>query len=448
MQRIQLKSVAKFCAGTAVLLATPSAFAIGPQYQIVTDPVGAVGATLNDVCALTLATPLPGGGFNINGGTGTVIGVSNANANGTVFLSILTASHVVTPGLTLADFGVGTGPLPGNPIGNYALSIPLTGNVRQFTLSDPNNPDPKNPLTALAALPEDMDVIQAQINPGTLAGGALAEWNLIAANPISLVAFPTAPPASTGANQPPPGPGNAPGPAIAPNSNPINPGRGFTQIGYGLGATYNTAAAVANPLTNTQAAAANTYVRNPTAPPTFGTPPPFVRRFINNTATSIEGASANNELSPTGTQIYFEPRVDAAALPASPSGGGITLRGDSGGPLLISAPGPNQAVNPIFNDPAAANPAIPATVPINFTNSEAAVFWGITFPKGGNPLNVATTTQEYIPLTMGTNVTNGSLNWANQFTGPNGALAVPEPGTLSLIALGGFSLLRRRRARR
>jgi len=368
-----------FFGGIAAALLLPGAArAMGPQYQIVTDPVA---GTLNDVVALTSNNTL---------GSGSVIGVSPAAPNGSVTLAILTNQHVASGGITLVDFGQGNGvPAVGAPWGTFALTAPLTGGVQFFTLNDGVN-NPNN-------LSEDLAIVQAQINPATLAGAALAEWNLVAANPIHLTAFVPAPPAAT------------PPATVPPNSAAANVA--YTQVGYGLGAVYDTAS--------------NAYIASA---------PAGIRRFQNNSSNTVFGASVNNEGG------YFEPMVTALAQAPSANGGGLALSGDSGSPFLTQTGGPDQEVVPSFNDPTdPENPDIPEdTVNVNYTDYESAVYWGR--PNGGLAVG---TVQGYIPLISTGNVATGSLNWA-QYYAANPTL-VPEPTSFSLLGLGGLALLRRRR---
>jgi hypothetical protein len=404
MKRFQINPFAKFCAAGAMLFAASSAFAIGPQYQIIPDAAGnpgggAVTNTLNDV--VSLCTP-----DGAEDGTGSVIGVTQPNAAGWSVLSILTANHVANgTGITLASFG--QGPNVTAVPGSYALTIPLTGAIQNYTLPG-------------AALPEDISVIQAQINVNGLAGAALKAWqNISTPAGFLLKPFPTAPPPVDDDN--------------------TNVSLNFTQYGYGAAATYDAKAVEYDYNTSAVDAA---------------------RRFENNTTISVSPNMTVNAK-------YFEPFVEYNALAPSANGTGAGIQGDSGGPLLFGGaddPGSQYqvSVSPSYNNyanqpglPAPAPPGNPIPITLNYTDYEAAVFTnnepnmfdGATPP---NPTGLAPgSEQDAVPLytsaqlgLAGTPGQQGSYDWAYGFA--QNPLSVPEPGTLSLIALSGFTLLRRR----
>jgi hypothetical protein len=413
MKSFQFKSVANFCAASAVLLATSSVFAIAPQYQFVPDAAGnpgggAVTNTLNDVVALCF----PNGMEN---GTGSIIGATQPNAAGWSVISILTANHVATSGVTLASFG--QGPNATNPAGAYALTIPLSGAMKGFTLADANN---------AGNLPEDIEIMQAEVNINALAGPGLAELNLVL-NPLSqflLAPSAAAIPASTAPNPTMP---NVDIRNFAPTAN-IN----FTQLGYGVGGIYDN-----------------------TVPSYKDTQPADARRFQNNTITSATGASVNNFTN------YFEPLVNFNVLAPSKNGGGGGLPGDSGGPLLTGGaadPGSKYSITVTPSYLNAAPPGGPASgtaipVTLNYTDYESAVFVGAQFASGAYsppdllithnpPAALPAGTESGVPLIATGDRTTGSYDWAYYYA--NNPTLVPEPGTISLIALGGLALLRRR----
>ena len=87
---------------------------------------------------------------------------------------------------------------------------------------------------------------------------------------------------------------------------------------------------------------------------------------------------------------------------------------------------------------------------VNYSNNDSAVF------VAGNTTFALNTIQEAVPLlnqaqtlVLDPKNTNaqGSSDWASGYAGTNPNMMVPEPGTLSLIALSGIALLRRRARR-
>jgi hypothetical protein len=388
-----------FTLGVLIWIVPGLAMAIGPNYQVVTDAgnaatyTGAPTGTLNDVVSLT------GGGII---GTGTVIGIS-APVNNIETVSILTANHVASGGVTQANFGFG---------GNV-LTMNLTGKSATYVLNDANNP---------GHLPEDMTIVQATVNTAALMGNgnAAKELALINANPLTLSAFAAAPPAST-----------AHGAALNTNTAAVS----ATQYGYGGQAQYN--------------AAANNYTAGATG-----------SRLFENNATHVTNGASDSLFA-----AYFEPITQftakapsiAAGPPQTSDGQGTGARGDSGGPLMTSAAGGNVTVTPNWG-PAAQQ--VPTQVPLNFTNSEAAVYVGVQLATDGSGnLIVPDTTnvgwENYaVPLVSSTDTSinpfGGSLQWARYYaTNPS---AVPEPSSAILLCLSGGSLLatgwRRRRALR
>jgi hypothetical protein len=450
MKHLQSKSLAMLCAAGIVLLAPIAAFAGAPEYQYILDNAGNPGGgapvgTLNDVCALTLGTGT---------GSGSVISVSGPSASGVYTMAILTANHVATAVVGgLVDFGQGIN-TPGGVGGNgaWALSIPLDGAVQTYKLTTADNN---------LGLTEDISVMQAQVNPATLAGPALAEFNLVkqAANQILLAPFAQTAP--------------LPGTAAAPTN------IAFSTYGYGFGSVYNagTAAnlapvgppgagvtAVFNPATFNAGPYNNEYVWNA---------PLRVRRFENNTFTSVAAPAGGVA---TGGRTYYGSYYQPLALfnVQAPSAGGTgdSLPGDSGSPMMTGG-----VLNPLnssqvqvtpdylnYTVPTMANPnpnnnanlpapGVPINVNLSYTDYESAVFVNGTdtipgtadsvgFLDGGVPLLTATQTNTMLGLTGNNVVTQGSYEWAYGFA--QNPLSVPEPGTLSLLGLGSVALLCRR----
>lgn len=473
-----------FVSGTAVTLLVLSprwAKAIGPDYQYIPDaPIGGgllFGAlsspTLNDIVDLGTA-PTNAGEM----GTGTVIGVATQGT--TTYLSVLTALHVAVglpegagvamPGM--AYFGAGfSGTAPVLSRANGSQAGPTNNG---FLLSGIITPSGTVPLMATYTLrgqmtPEDMAVIQVQIPQQTPGSFGAAELSLITA----------------ATDVPTPASGFS-GPAGA-YASPV----GYTQYGYGLAGIWN----ATNPNAGGTVIPANTYTAyNTSGPSTIDAS--GVRRFQNNQENTLRAPFQDGPK-------YFEPlTTGATTAPGGIAGGtvngmgGTGFGGDSGGPLMTSNSGEGVYVTPnVFA--AAAN--VPTLIPVKDTNSLSAVYVGrrnqapsyldvtsdgttgigqanyadavtpMQTPISAVPLLTAAQTNTLtkamppmpgIPSPTYVYPGIGSLDWVNQYTtngvligggGVNGAsggpLAIPEPSTFSILALGGCGLLSRRRAR-
>ncbi len=365
----------------AILLASSAVLAIGPQYQVIGDPVAAGAGPLNDVAALLLAN-------GIEEGTGSVIGASAPNANGVVTLAILTARHVAVSAAKTAGFGVGPGEAGAPGAGAYPLSANL-GAFAGFTLTDAvNNPNNR---------PQDLAIIKATVK--TPAGGAaLAEFNKVvsAANIFLLAPFPTAPP--------------APGASVASTTK-------FTELGYGTAGTFNTAL--------------NRYIPS-------GVATDDARRFQNNTASSVDGPA----LITRDLVQYYQPEVHWSVLAPSAAGGGASFPGDSGGPyltggVLATLNANSVSVTPSYTDNTDPNNPLPPNVainiPLSFTDYLSAVHVAGAAIKNVGSAGLG------VPLVETGNRKTGSLDWALYFA--NNPTAIPEPGSFLLIALGNCCLV-------
>ena len=360
-----------------LFLASRVAVAIGPQYQVIGDPVAAGAGPLNDVTSLLLAN-------GIENGTGSVIGVSAPNANNVVTMAVLTARHVAVSAVTTANFGVGPGEAGAPGVGPYLLSANLNGTFVGFTLVDPvNNPNNR---------PQDLAIMKARVKVPA-GGAALAEFNLVTnpANIFLLAPFPTTPP--------------APGMTVAANNQ-------FTEIGYGTAGTYDTANTVYTP----------SVIANDDA-----------RRFQNNTVTSVDGSA----LITRGGVQYYQPEVNWSVMAPSAAGGGASFPGDSGGPyltggVLAQLNANSVSVTPSFVDPNNVNNPLPSNVainiPLSYTDYLSAVHVAGAAPKtvGAGGFGV--------PLVQTGSRRTGSLNWALHYA--NNPTAIPEPNSLLLILAG------------
>lgn len=487
-----------FVSGTAITflaLTTRGAKAIGPDYQYIPDaPVGgglSFGAlsspTLNDVVQLGSAAT-PAGEI----GTGTVIGV--ATRGGATYLSILTALHVAVDDPTVVSFGsdyAGTAPTISQTNGAYNGPVGNTG----FLLSGTVTPTGTNgtsgrpiPLMATYTLPgqanpEDLAVVQAMVTPAQAPAGSFA------AAELALVTTATDVPKVTDAF--------ANG-TTATMSKPLNVG--FTQFGYGISATYNLqnypsgfpaglttkggAAIPAKPPANTYTSIFGVYPANPPAGGMTYDGSGF-RRFQNNTANSFPAGvtTINNYTMPIVSYTVTAPGTAGGMVTGI---GGTGIAGDSGGPLMTSNAGEGVYVTPNLAGTSTAQ----ILLPVNDTNNDAAVYVGYSTgstryydatPSVVTETKTLTTTNVAVPLLTAaeTNLLTaamppmpgmpspmyvypgmGSLDFGNQYStngmlfnglSANGAsggpLAIPEPGTFSLLALGGCALLARRRAR-
>jgi hypothetical protein len=393
------------CATVAAVLLAPSlVHAIGPQYQAVGDATGpftgAPAGTINSVVSLRLAN-------GTQDGTGTVIGVTPADANGNVTFAILTARHVavdVNAGnpLTFASFGVGPGQAGVPGAGTYALSAPLSRQFQSFWIVDPTN-NPNN-------FPVDMAIMAAKVNINSgLLGNAnnVAEYNLVTnpGNNALIRPFQVAPPAANS--------------SVAANQS-------FTQFGYGTAGTFDTAN--------------NKFVA-------VSPQPDDSRRFQNNTINQVEGNAVRTY---DANQTYFQPQVDWNILKPSNAGGGASFGGDSGGPyftgsILNPQPAIQVSVTPSFVDNTNANNPLPPNValniPVNFYNYLAAVH------VGGSTTKTVGNSGFGVPLVETGDATTGTEDWALYYA--NNPQLIPEPGSIVLLAFGGFSVLliwyRRRR---
>jgi hypothetical protein len=422
MKRFQFNSIAKYCVAGVVLFATSSAFAIGPDYQYIPDqaPVGlapsqgATNPTLNDVGILAG----PGGT-----GTGTVIGWTTIDLSpddSETLLSILTANHVAT-GASQVGFGVGYTPGAANPVTNnangtftpppaspaYLLVAPLNTAYKTYTLPGaPINPKTGAPYT------EDVSIMQAIVNNESLDAAEEAELDLVTANVPNLATSlnPTA------------------------VSDAGSDGVGITQVGYGFGGVWNNAAGTYTAY----------YQKNPSS---VG-----YRRFQNNAVVSQ---------TPVGqVGSYWEPLVTYNTLAAnSATGAGTGFAGDSGSPEFTDEEGQGVTVTPNWGD------TDPVVTPVDYTDDDSAVYVGVssnqteTVDEDGDTVTrtkyteadpengiTAPTDNNAVPLLDAAQSgldedEQGSYEWAEDYSNP---LNVPEPGTLSLIALGGLAFLRRR----
>jgi hypothetical protein len=387
MEPTQHKLVVTCAIVATLLLATPIAHAIGPQYQVIGDPVPAGAGTLNDAVSLTFAN-------NSENGTGAVIGVSQPDANGNVCLAILTANHVAISGVTQAQFGVGPGAnfgkagadpnVPG--VGPYLLNANLDSHFVTFGL--PGAPGGRT---------EDMSIMVAHVNVNNLAGAALAEYNKVAANSFLLAGYNAA---------------NLPAPGTSRNLTGANQ-IPFTELGYGTAGKYDTA--------NTK------YIPS-------GINADDARRFQNNTVTSLSGNAVQ------GT--YYEPLANWNYAAPSVAGGGASFGGDSGGPYLVGGNASAVDVYPRFvddtNPPAGLTAGMKTNIPINFTDAEFAVHVLGQSNRVDGSESVGQGASG-IPLISTGNTYTGSLDWALVYAA-NPCL-VPEPDSLVLSALGGVSLL-------
>jgi len=426
MKRFQVKRLAQIGAASAIFFAASSAFAIGPSYQYIPDTgvngVNGVAAPLNifnDVVSLGVG--------NFMQGTGTVIGATIIPINGTTsdaVLSILTALHVTQTGINQVNFGAG--PNAFDAAGNvqqYILKAPLNPTYKTYTIADlATNPN---------SLPEDLAVMQA--NYYFTAAAPPTALNTILNNNGNINNKPT----------------------VATIDSAFYGVSGYqaqniTQVGYGQGGVWN----------GTAAAAGNAYNGNNVFD---------ARRFQNNNSTGFNGPSQNG--------AFFEPLVtDAVLAPSVPNATGAGYNADSGGPWFTGGKNGtitetpqnpadwNQATgtNPITGNP---NPPAPpytedtpraavganSVLNVNKSNNESAVFVLAQTPLAFPNARLLGSTQSAVPLLdlastklVDPNATNtqGTFEWASGYA--SSPITVPEPGTLSLIALGGFTLLRRR----
>jgi hypothetical protein len=395
MIRIKNRSVSIF-ALLSILLASSAAMAIGPQYQVIGDPVAAGAGPLNDVVSLVDAN-------GIEQGTGSLIGI-DARPGGLTFMSILTARHVALgpSAIKTARFGVGPGEAGAPGAGAYPLVANYNNNFVGFTLVDAVN-NPNNRV-------EDLAILQVAVKVPA-GGAALAEYNKVVspANIFLLSPFPTAPP--------------------APNSSAASTAK-FTELGYGTAGTYDTAN--------------NRYIPS-------GVNNDDARRFQNNNADKVDGPA----LMTYGGIQYYQPLVNWAYKAASAAGGGASFPGDSGGPYLtggVLAPlnANSVSVTPSYTDNTNANnplpPNVATNIPLSYTDYLSAVHVsGVSAP--GTGIETVGGAASGVPLTETGNRNTGTLDWA-MFYGANPLLIVPEPGSILLVIIANCYLVlfvRRRR---
>jgi len=363
----------------AACLTAATAYAIGPQYQVIGDPVAVGGGTLNDVVSLRLAN-------GSEEGTGAVVGSTGPDANGFAYFAILTADHVAKAQVTQASFGVGPGEAGAAGAGPYTLTMNIWPGYQTFYL-------PPDPLNNPNNFPEDLSMMLAYVNVNNLTGDALTQFNRVGtpANNFLLAPFPAAIP--------------APG-----NSAPAN--QKFTQLGYGVAGIYNTAM--------------NRYRE-------IAPTPDDARRFQNNTVTTIRGNNIPNY------GRYYEPQVVWIYSAPSAAGGGEASNGDSGGPFLTggtTAPlnATSVSVKPSFDDNTDPNnplePGVAIDVKLNFTDYVSAVF----VTGNGDLTTDGTKGGAGVPLVQTRDRTTGSLDWALYYA--NNPTLIPEPGTWAIVWLG------------
>ena len=259
MKTFQPNTIAKSFAAAAALFAGSSAFAIGPSYQYVLDPVPAAISTLNDV--VDLQNPA-----NTVAGTGTVIGATVIPIDGKTsdaVLNILTALHVAV-GVNLVNFGAGPNAIDNAGANQSYLNVnntatpnqsPLNPTFVTYTLASPNNP---------MNLPEDMAIMQANV------------YFTNAAKPAALTTILN----------------NLASLDTAFNSAVGNQNVKFTEAGYGQGGVWN----------GTAAAAGTAYVGNTIYD---------ARRFQNNNSTNLNANALNDYGRPNR---FFQPIVNDAVL--------------------------------------------------------------------------------------------------------------------------------------
>ena len=223
------------------------------------------------------------------------------------------------------------------------------------------------------------------------------------ANVPSLAAFAVAPPASN------------PHGTDVPDLTIKAATQSFTEYGYGNQGTYD-----------------------PTAPAHFTNGAAGTRMFENNVTSALIGANDSIDtdyFQPYGVFTAKSPSLVAGVAPANPTsnGQGTSTTGDSGGPLMFATAGPNVTVTPNWGTAAQ---MVPTDVPLNFTNSLAAVIQSVNLTSM-NPGVVNVGNQNLaVPLVGGA---GGSLPWAQSYAAnPN---LVPEPSSVVLLAIAGGWLL-------
>jgi hypothetical protein len=401
MKRLQLKSLPKVCSVGALFFTAPWALAVGPSYQYIPDPVPGAIPVYNDVVALSNSA-----GFD---GSGTVIGSDDFALNGTqteAVFAILTANHVAIGNITTASFGAGTNAY--NAAGvrqTYTFTANVNPAFQTYTLFDPtSNPD---------NLPEDISIMQAAVIYPTNTVPAAVTTLMNDASRID----------------------NAFG------GNPGAQSVGFTQAGYGQGGVWN----------GTAMNLGNAYNGNLKYD---------ARRFQNNTSTNLNAPAIQTYGN------YFEPIVnDKVLAPSAPGATGAGFDGDSGGPwftggssgIVTDSPqNPNDynttvmpAAAPVV-EPSGNTVANNTNLTVNYSNFESGVFVAISQIPDANYVNL-NSNQLAVPLldldqTQNVDIDNestqGSFEWADFYQ--DNPISVPEPASVSLIALGGVALLRRR----
>ncbi len=282
----------------AACLAPSIAWAIGPQYQVVGDPVPAGAGQLNDVASLYK----PDFGEN---GTGAVIGQTTPDADGDVDFAILTANHVAISGVNEAYFGVGPGEPTAPGAGPYLLGISLTSYV---TFALPGAP---------GGATEDLSIMQGEVDINTLTPNQLAEYNQLIRNDITLTAaFSTLVPAAYSTNSVSPVP--------------------FTEMGYGTAGIWNS----------------DTKTYQPIAPQ-----PDDARRFQNNSINTVFGNSiVGRYYEPLVQWNYAAPSAAGGGASFGGDSGGPYLTGTTGATYQATS----VSVTPSFtNNVGSMNPTNP-----------------------------------------------------------------------------------------
>jgi hypothetical protein len=407
MIRLRSISLAKLCAAGAMMFAASSAFAIGPSYQYVLDPVPVAITPMNDVVSLGI-------GNNMQG-TGTIIGYQIDQVTGNTYdmvFNILTAAHVANTGINQVNIGAGFNAY--DNAGNaqsYIFSAPLNGSHATYTLNDPID-NPKN-------LPEDVAIMQGNyyFNPDD--EEELANVDLVT---DSLVKLSTDFYNSEEGYQP----------------------ENITQAGYGQGGVWN--------------GGTSRYLHNSMYD---------ARRFQNNNSTAFNNPAVvlNTFFQPLVDDQALAPTANGNGAGFDGDSGGPWFTGGNNANVTVTPKNPDDYNG--GNPPKLANGNVVGAntvIPVDYSNNESAVFvLNTRFPNTDVPVDTVnmpptTSPQSAVPLLTTADTlallddpTNdydneGSYEWANGYAGINPSSIVPEPAALSLIALSAFGLLRRRRA--
>lgn len=315
------------------------ALAIGPSDQVISD------ATIKNAKAFTLYdTGVLSAGLNkanqvnLPAGTGTIIG--GVRKGNTGYVTILTASHVATAGVTTFSVGQGYGANP------YKLTFSL-GATQTYTI--PGSP---------GGLSTDVSVVLAQVALNKKNAGLFAD--LVKYKPT--VTNPTVNPLLNATAKAP---------------------VGFTEIGYGSPGTYNPAIAIGG-----RNFPGYTFPRGAAlVPGVIG-----VRRFQNNQAL----AYLNPVVTAYGGRLFYEPLTlfDALAPSNNKDPGGTALPGDSGGPLYTQ-----MAKNPI--EITVTRNGMPYDIPVTNTNSLSAILVsGLVLPVNATTgAVVVPSVEQAVPIT-------------------------------------------------